>query len=277
MNKNLNFAMTFPPEKYCIIALLGIADGVTEWKVDDISSYTGIPQGKSSGKVKPTINYAEAMGLITCKSQNGGYVFSKTSLGELINQEDYGLNELLTLQLLNYFLSSRTIGSVVWYEMMRDYTIRKDSNKKVIDNLSMQIKFQKDFGKEQKEQARVVGPFKSAHSSFFEELSLCYENTAKEIEFSSLAVNKRFIYMYAYTLIYDWERLFSTESEISFENIINDISWGLGFQWDNEVTFSVLELLEHEHIIKINKQLAPMTIIKNISSQDILYKIYSLL
>jgi len=89
MNKNINFAMTFPPEKSIIIVLLQIADGCTERNIDEISSYTGIPVGKSSGKVKPNIDYAQAMGLINYKVNKGNYVLSKSNLGQVIYEEDY--------------------------------------------------------------------------------------------------------------------------------------------------------------------------------------------
>lgn len=61
----LSFHMTFQPERHYLSALLAFAqviDGPTT--IATISSQTGIPTGKSSGKVRPLLQYARGMGLI---------------------------------------------------------------------------------------------------------------------------------------------------------------------------------------------------------------------
>ena len=68
-NININFHKTFKAEGQYISSILEIADGKTWFTTREISEMTGIPQGKSSGKVEPHINYAEYMGLIKSEKE----------------------------------------------------------------------------------------------------------------------------------------------------------------------------------------------------------------
>ena len=61
---NLNFHQTFKPEAQYISSILSVADDETPYDIKDISNLTGIPSGKSSGKVEPHILYSYYMGLI---------------------------------------------------------------------------------------------------------------------------------------------------------------------------------------------------------------------
>lgn len=70
----------------------------------EISDATGIPTGKSSGKVEPTIHYATAMGLINAEKQGGKWMLSLTPLGELVRNEDPFFSEEITLWLMHLML-----------------------------------------------------------------------------------------------------------------------------------------------------------------------------
>lgn len=61
---NLNFHQTFKPEKQYIGSILDVANMNKALSIKDISALTGIPNGKSSGKVEPHIQYANFMGLV---------------------------------------------------------------------------------------------------------------------------------------------------------------------------------------------------------------------
>lgn len=62
---NLEFHQTFKPERNCLNSLLTDLDVCSGKDVQEISKITGIPIGKSSGKVVPTICYLEYMGMIS--------------------------------------------------------------------------------------------------------------------------------------------------------------------------------------------------------------------
>ncbi len=85
---NLNFHLTFRPERQYISSLLGSIDSCDGVDIQEISATTGIPTGKSSGKVEPTIRYTEYMGLLKKQKADGKYTFLYTPLGQCVADED---------------------------------------------------------------------------------------------------------------------------------------------------------------------------------------------
>ncbi|MGI6543516.1 MAG: hypothetical protein ACOX44_10730 [Limnochordia bacterium] len=71
-NKPLTFHETFPPEREHIGQLLLLADTMNYMNKEDISRVTGIPTGKSSGKVSPHIIYASIYGTPRSKKREKG-------------------------------------------------------------------------------------------------------------------------------------------------------------------------------------------------------------
>ena len=61
---NLNFHLTFRPERQYISSLLGAIDSCNDVDIQEISAVADIPTGKSCCKVEPAIHYAEYMGLL---------------------------------------------------------------------------------------------------------------------------------------------------------------------------------------------------------------------
>ena len=61
---NLNFHQTFPPNLEYLSRLLEITDMTDDLTKEEISEITGIPTGKSSGKVEPHVEYGIYMGLL---------------------------------------------------------------------------------------------------------------------------------------------------------------------------------------------------------------------
>ena len=82
---------------------------------------TGIPQGKSSGKVEPHINYAEYMGLIRSEKEKKEkkIKLTKTELGDTVQCEDPGLQEKLTKLLLHAMMLRDEEGACVWNSIFK--------------------------------------------------------------------------------------------------------------------------------------------------------------
>ena len=106
MSENVNFHMTFPPTPAYIGRLLKIADGRVR-TVAEIAEETGIPEGASSGKVRPHIQYASYMWLLNSSD------FTRTPLGKIVYLEDCMLTEKLTQMLCHVNMISPT-GAPMW-------------------------------------------------------------------------------------------------------------------------------------------------------------------
>ena len=97
------------------------------------------------------------------------------------------------------------------------------------------------------------------------------------IKFNKNIYDEDSIYVYAYTLIKDLERLDKDRKEFTIDEIIEKIAWNRGFCWDEKLTLMVFEKLNDMNIITLNRQLNPITLIINKSSESIVNELYSLI
>ena len=103
----LNFPQTFLPDRRLLGALLPAAAQSCDGDKEAIGSATGIPTGKSTGKVEPMIRYALGMGLISAEKTGDYWRLNLTPLGAIVQREDPFLSEPVTLWLLHLMLSRR--------------------------------------------------------------------------------------------------------------------------------------------------------------------------
>ena len=103
----LNLPQTFLPERRLLAKLLAFAADHGNGDKEAISAATGIPTGKSTGKVEPMIRYAQGMGLISAERAPGQWRLSLTPLGQTVRREDPFLSEAVTIWLLHLMLCRR--------------------------------------------------------------------------------------------------------------------------------------------------------------------------
>ena len=265
---NINFHQTFKPEAYYISSILRIADGTKGYSVSDISSLTGIPNGISSGKVEPHIYYANYMGLIDFMRQNGEYILSRTELGKVVYEEDPGLHEELTKILCHAMLCRNCKGADVWSvsfnQIFPKYKtgIEKDVFYKLIENI---------IGS--KANSKNIAPFFGSYLDMFASL-LLLDSTDDKIFVKPLSYNQEYIYLYAYILFDLWDNQFPNEDEISSMQL-KELCFGSLFGWSDEYEYKILEHLSDANLIRLNRQLMPYTILKLVSKNVLLNKLYS--
>lgn len=101
----LSFTKDFKPERRLLSQILHFTKNHGKGDKHEISDLTGIPTGKSSGKVEPTIYYAIGMGLILANRSQGRWSLKLTALGQLVLDEDPYLSEEVSLWLIHLMLS----------------------------------------------------------------------------------------------------------------------------------------------------------------------------
>ncbi len=104
----LHFSQDFLPERRLLARLLPFAAEKGSGDKVHIGSKTGIPTGKSSGKVEPMIHYARGMGLISADQTGGKWQLELTALGRFVAAEDPFISETVTLWLLHLLLCRRS-------------------------------------------------------------------------------------------------------------------------------------------------------------------------
>lgn len=267
---NLNFHQTFCPDKNYISKLLLKTSDLKLVTKEQISEITTIPTGNSSGKVEPTIEYMKYMNLIEYTKESNVYTISKTPLGEVITREDPYLSEKISLVMLNYFLTSKLFGAEMWHKVLRE--IPYEYGRNVSANIV--VKEVEAYYKKKVKMGALNSTYINDYS--FKEVNIV-DIDKENYSYNSIKYNFEEIYMYSYTLIRELEYLDNERKEFTINEIIDDLKWNLGFGWTKDEAYNVLERLENKGIIKINKQLNPITIIVNKKSKHILNDIYSLL
>lgn len=265
---NLNFHQTFKPEKQYICSILSIADAATEMEVRDISACTGIPNGKSSGKVEPHINYAKYMGLVDVVKNNGKYILSKTRLGEIVFAEDPGLQENLTILICHLMIVREYSGAAMWSTLFRSILPRyysgidKDILLKELDNeLSGKVTI------------KNAAPLFSSYDDMFSGLNIIAVDD-KRLSLKSLQYDKEYIYLYALALFEYWDEIYLDQKEISSVQL-QAVGFGKCFGWNEMKEYEILEYLSDKGIIRLNRQLAPYTILRFFEKDEIIEKLYS--
>ena len=246
--------------------IMELASGQYAGTKEEISSITGIPTGKTSGKVIPHIQYAAFMGLICYQKDSSVYRLSLTPMGKAVWKEDKYLFEDVTKWLCHYFITDVNTGAYLWALLYKWLPYQLDSQ---ISYELLERKNTETFGK-----SFDIGVVKRTYSEgFFESLDVI--DWSDGIIFNSCFYKNSLKYVYAYTLLSQWEKDFADEREMTLEQISNVMMWSRRFGFDETEMMNVLDELEAEHMIKINHQLHPCTVIKMESSENIIPKLYS--
>lgn len=101
----MSFTKDFKPERRLLSQLLHFTTKYGKGDKQEISDLTGIPTGKSSGKVEPTIYYAIGMGLLLANRSKGYWSLELTALGQFVLNDDPYLTEEVSLWLIHLMLS----------------------------------------------------------------------------------------------------------------------------------------------------------------------------
>ncbi|MGI6544043.1 MAG: hypothetical protein ACOX44_13495 [Limnochordia bacterium] len=267
-NKPLTFHETFPPEREHIGQLLLLADTMNYMNKEDISRVTGIPTGKSSGKVIPHIIYAQYMGLLEVKKRERKYYrLIKTQLGEIVTKFDVFLMEPLSQLLCHYGLTSIS-GAEIWHFIFSDYigTHGREVNRADVER-SLLYRYGKVVN---------VSPFVSCYTrnTSFGQLRLLKADKERWI-FTPHVYDRTLQYACAYTLLQEWDRSAPDKKEITTDDLIHKLKWNAAFLWDSTTTLDVLSAMQELKVVKLNRQLSPITVIRSMDTQTALKSIYS--
>lgn len=266
-NITFNFHETFQPQIIYLGELIKLAANNYEGSKEQISDITGIPTGEYTGKVVPHIKYLEYMGVIQYIFKNGKYKLKLTSLGNTIYNEDYYLMQDITKLILSYNLSRIEKGAPQWSYLFRKYPYEFNEKIKLesIEKIAMN-----EFGK-----SLELSPLKTMYTNGdFNNVSTIELRDKKSIIFKNVIPMYDAINAYAYCLINEWEDKLSSLSEVPIREIENTIGWSKGLGFDYETCMEILDEINMRGYVKLNKQLNPITIVKNIDSEELLGVLY---
>ena len=266
---NLNFHLTFPPVADGISRLLSVADSEGAYTKEELSQQTGIPTGKSSGKVVPYINYAAYMGLLIFHAENHKYTLATTPLGRELRQQDPGLHEKVSLLVCHSRLTSQSTGASLWAYFFKSIFPRYPGG--IVETL-----LKDELQKAAKQGAEVnKGPFLSAYTGMFAPLRLL-DMSNGNLAVSSSTYDSDSLYAYAYGLLYEWETRFPERREITADDLYG-LQMMSTYGLNRDAFADLIQRLADTGILHFNRQLVPYTVIQNRSSEDMIPLLYSLL
>lgn len=263
---DIEFHKTFQPTESYITKIMELAGKHYAGTKEEISSMTGIPTGKTSGKVIPHIRYAKYMGLVDYEKVNAAYHLSLTPLGEIVFQQDPYLFEDITKWICHYHMTDPDQGAYLWAFLYHVLPFQLDMP---ISNELIARKNEETWGKK-----FDLGVVKRTYmEGCFSTLRALDWNDG--LTFQHCYYSSELKYVYAYTLLNCWEHYFPTKQELTVYEIESELKWSRRFGMDETEMMTVLDELEDEGILKLNRQLHPCTVIRAASASEQLVNLYA--
>jgi hypothetical protein len=265
----VNFHKTFAPQDSYIAKILELAEQKYTGSKEKISELTGIPTGKTSGKVVPHIIYAYYMGLISYRLNKGIYSLELTELGDIVYKNDRYLFEDITKLICHFNICDEKEGAYIWSFVYRQLPLMFDED---ISEEALKRKY-KDFFQIDVD----IRPLKKSYTDDGLWSALNILDFSNGLRINSSYYNDMMLYIYSYTLFSSWDKYFPSQQEITIDQIITSLNWSKRFGFDEDETIYALDQMEEENMVKVNKQLLPFTIIRTAETSQLLPHLYDLL
>ena len=263
---SLNFHGTFIPERHYIADFLDYVAAGKEGSLLEMAEETGIPMGKSSGKMKAIRSYCVGMNLIVMERGSRGGVKRPvfTPFGQVIFEEDKLLSRQFTQWLVHINLCRNDIGAIAWNKVFVEgarilgYRFSRDQ---LEDYLIYH------FGKAKK--ARI-GPLLST-----------YTNDAGLARSSVLNVDGEMITRNKAPITRDWaigysaiivelmEKYFPNQFQVTITDFASETGLFDICMWSQPDVETLLNVIEGEGYIVVDRQIRPWIIEKRVSSDKI--------
>lgn len=265
-----NFHKTFIPERQYIAALLKyVAAG--KWGNDqEISDATGIPTGKSSGKVPAIRDYCKGMALIrpVKSAVTQAKQMELTPFGRVVLQEDQFLNESLTQWICHFNLCRPNGGADVWYHVFNKgfASLGTRFSKAALNNYLAGI-----FGNASSD---IFGPLIGMYSdpaSFFLCAALTPEKNSANFVRKPAPLLTTYSNAYSAWILQIMQAHFPGGGQVTVSQL-NDTTGAFSVPgWNVPDSQYVIELIEQKGAIQVDRNMNPW-ILKPAATPDILWE-----
>ena len=260
MSLNINFAATFLPERVYLSKLLiffrknkGRNDFVELYGIDNcwssiyvqISELTGIPNGKSTGKVVPHINYLVGMGLLSKTSD----WYELSAFGNVMVEEDLSFEEPLTMLVAHVMLCDKYEGSEVYHEVFSKLTTMGSIlRKNLIEGLNINN--------------RVMSPLVGTYTddAAFSKLRILREQDERLILSSIKLDNHEWLPAFGAAIIHLLNTHFSGKHQISIIDFEEDTGFSACLGYAPSDTWGLIENLASAGYLRVSALVTPPVI-----------------
>lgn len=267
-----NFHKTFIPERRYLKALLQFAAAGKKGDARAIADATGIPMGKSSGKVMPTIDYCKGMGLITLSDDSLNNAVKTPILkpfGRIVLLEDPFLKEPVTQWAAHLNLCGPARGADIWYQVFFQGA------------QSLGLKFEKDQLEAYLQSANnsqtknLIGPLIRMYedpASF----GACKALTEEQglVQRKAGPISEEFAWIYGAWILEAMEFFFPGQNQVTLTDLDRNAGWKTIPGWSIDQAQQILSLIEQKGIVSVERHMDPWIIQSADSSNNVWKKIY---
>ncbi|NLW19098.1 MAG: DUF4007 family protein [Candidatus Cloacimonetes bacterium] len=248
-----NFHRTFKPERQYISAILKFSAEGRSGNAQTISEKTGIPTGESSGKVLPTIDYCQGMGLISVNKDKGLLIKPElTDLGRVILVEDPYLKAEISQWLCHLNLCNKTTGADVWYHVFWS-AYHSLGDRFTRNNLEAMLESQ--YGSSNRS---LIGPLLGMYeddASF--RVCGALQDDGKLITRNQAPIKDDLARGYGAWVIGSMERFFPKQKQVSTSELEQKTGWLTICRWLGKGMSDVLDQMERKGILKVDRHMNP--------------------
>ncbi|WP_338114135.1 hypothetical protein [Thiorhodococcus mannitoliphagus] len=279
----LNFPQTFLPDRRLLGKLLVFAEGNGGGDKESIGAATGIPTGKSTGKVEPMIHYARGMGMVRASRTAGVWRLGLTPLGRIVRREDPFLSEPLTLWLLHLLLSRRwgreapAVGVAdAWFAFFAEGRFRlgpRFSPSEALDFLTARHGEKRSL----KSLSTLVPRMYQEDSSFAAIPVLTLDASAQETVFvrGEAPVERAFFPAYAACLFLLWDEQFSGDRQLAFRDVERETRLLSLLGWSDAQATRWLDWMADKGLVQIDRYTGDAVLLRLRETGEVVDALYS--
>ena len=239
----VSFADSFPPERMYLSRLLLLVSEIKEsLSLEQISEITGIPQGKSTGKVSTHFRYLKGMGLIM--TEGTWYIMSE--FGETVLANDRSFSESITQWLCHAFLCDKENGALLYSRVFSSIKPDKPIKRSYFDSLASS----------KPPITALLGTYTNQAS--FMNSRILVKTADDSYVFHAAPIDSAMINGYGAFICYLMRTYFASKSQVSvteFSAVTGITSY---FGWTESDLINVLNKLASAGYIKIEANLNPL-------------------
>lgn len=266
-----SFHGTFKPERHYINAILKFAASGSEGDIQEISTSTGIPTGKSTGKVLPTLDYCRGMGLLllTKPDHPSAKRPSLTPFGRIVLLEDPFLKTGVTQWIAHLNLCGSVTGADVWY---RTFFLGSQPLGRKFTRGQLEAYLSAVYGTEN---GGIVGPLIGMYEDDAA-FRVCgaLSDSSGQIVRKIAPLGDEFGRPYGAWLLKLIDDHFPNVGQISITNLDATAGWATIPGWDNSSRQRALGLIESKGLIEVDRHMEPWLIRPRAKSIESWTRIY---
>lgn len=266
----VRFHQTFMPEKIYITKMLSFAATDGLGRDTEIADKTGIPTGKSSGKVPSTMQYCLGMGLIERSTVNKARQISLTAMGQSVYAHDANLLQPLTQWMAHLNLCRRHGGAEVWYLCFARSAEQLGSE---FSRSRLESYLAAKLGSAKRS---LIGPMLRAYTDAAA-LNLASALTIQQdhVQRNPAPLLPAYANAYSAWLLHLWDVHFTDNRQVTLTDWEAATCWGHIAFWNESQQEQALRLIQETGAIEIDRHMRPWVLIRRADADAFWQNMYA--